>query len=85
MLSVSFKKDIFYYFSIRNYSEESKTYSIEKIPLIKCYNHPSEVKNIVDEIFSLSEKEFSEIQSSSVQFISDHNYWNETSSQLLKL
>jgi len=72
-------------FSIRNYSEESKTYSIEKIPLIKCYNHPSEVKNIVDEIFSLSEKEFSEIQSSSIQFISDHNYWNETSSQLLKL
>jgi len=69
-------------FSIRNFSEESETYSIDKIPLVKFYNNPSEVKNIVNEIFSLSEKEFNEIQSSSVQFISEHNNWSETTNQM---
>jgi len=65
-------------FSIRNYNEESKTYSIDNIPLIKFYNDPSEVKNIVDEIFSLSEKQFTEIQTSSVQYITANDNWSET-------
>lgn len=69
-------------FSIRNYNEESKTYSIDNIPLIKFYNDPSEVKNIVDEIFSLSEKEFSKIQSSSVQYISANDNWAETTNKI---
>jgi hypothetical protein len=69
-------------FSIRNYSEESKSYSIENIPLVKFYNKPNEVKNIVDEIFSLSEKKFIEIQSSSVQFISQNDNWSETTNKI---
>jgi hypothetical protein len=72
-------------FSIRNYSDESKTYSIENIPLIKFYDNPSEVKNIVAEIFSLSEKKFNEIQSSSVQYIYENNYWSETTNQIFNL
>ena len=69
-------------FSIRNFSEESKTYSIENIPLVKFYDNPSQVKKIVDEIFSLSEKEFNEIQSSSVRFISEYNNWDETTNRI---
>lgn len=72
-------------FSIRNFSEESKTYSIENIPLVKFYDHPSQVKNVVDEIFSLSEKEFNEIQSSSVQFIFEHNNWSETTNLIFNI
>jgi hypothetical protein len=72
-------------FSIRNYNEESKTYSINNIPLIRFYNNPSEVKNIVDEIFSLSEKEFSEIQSSSVHYISANDNWAETTNKIFNL
>jgi hypothetical protein len=71
-------------FSIRNYHEESKTYSIENIPLIKFYQNPSEVKNIVEEIFSLSEKEFNKIQSSSVQYIAKEDNWRETINQIFK-
>lgn len=72
-------------FSIRNYNEESKTYSIENIPLIKFYNDPSEAKNIVDGIFSLSTKEFSEIQQSSVQYISANDNWSETVNKMINL
>ena len=72
-------------FSIRNYHEESKTYSIENIPLIKFYQNPSEVKNIVDEIFSLSDKEFNKIQSSSVQYIASEDSWRETVNQIFKV
>jgi hypothetical protein len=72
-------------FSIRNYNEESKTYSIDNIPLIKFYNAPSEVKNIVDEIFSLSEKEFNKIQSSSVQYIASEDNWTTTVNQIFKV
>ena len=69
-------------FSIRNHNEESKTYSIENIPLIKFYNNPKEVKNIVDEIFSLSEKQFNEIQTSSVQYITANDNWSETANKI---
>ena len=72
-------------FSIRNFSEECKTYSVDNIPLIKFYNDPSEVKNIVDEIFSLSEKEFIQIQSSSVQYISANDNWAETTNRIFNL
>ena len=69
-------------FSIRNYNDESKSYAIENIPLIKFYNDPSEVKNVVDEIFSLSKKKFTEIQESSVQYIYDNNNWDETTNKI---
>lgn len=72
-------------FSIRNYHEESETYSVENIPLIKFYHNLSEVKNIVEGIFSLSEKEFNETQSSSVQYISNSDNWRETVNQIFNI
>ena len=72
-------------FSIRNYDEESKTYSLEKIPLIKFYNNPSEVKKIVDDIFLLSEEKLKNIQSTSVQYIIENNYWVQTTNQIFNL
>jgi hypothetical protein len=72
-------------FSIRNFSEESKTYSIDNIPLVKFYNHPRQVQEIVDEIFSLSKEEINDIQSSSVQFISENDNWHETRNRIFNL
>jgi len=70
-------------FSIRNFSQESETYSLEHIPLIKFYDNPREVKNIVDEIFSLSEEQFRTIQLASFQYITSNNNWNQTVETML--
>jgi len=72
-------------FSLRNYHEDSLTYSIEKIPLIKFYNNPNEVKNIVEEIFSLSSEQSNNIQSTSVQYIMNNNNWKETTNVIFKI
>jgi hypothetical protein len=72
-------------FSIRNYDKESKTYSLENIPLIKFYNNPSEVKKIVDDIFLLSEEELKNIQSASVKYIIENNYWLQTTNKIFNL
>jgi len=72
-------------FSIRNYHEDSLTYSIENIPLIKFYNDPSEVKNIVEEIFLLSEKQIDIMQAASVEYIINNNNWAETTNKILKI
>jgi len=70
-------------FSIRNYSGENQTYSIDKIPLIKFYEKPADVKNITEEIFSLSDYDYNQIQSLSVQYIKENDNWKETAEILL--
>jgi hypothetical protein len=72
-------------FSIRNYHEESKSYSIEKIPLVKYYKDPKEIKHIVDEIYSLSIEELKYIQESSVDHIKRTNDWQITAKTILGL
>ena len=72
-------------FSIRNYHLEGNTYSMEKIPLVKFYNDPSEVKEIVNEIFSLSPEELDLIQATSVDHIKTTNHWRMTAKTILSL
>jgi hypothetical protein len=72
-------------FSIRNYHEESKTYCVENIPLIKFYNDPGEVKSIIKQILSLSREQIDIIQSTSVEHIRDNNNWAETTNMMLKI
>ena len=59
--------------------------SPENIPLIKFYNDPSEVKNIVEEIFLLSEKQIDILQAASVEYIINNNNWAETTNKILKI
>jgi hypothetical protein len=69
-------------FSLRNYHEDYETYSIENIPLIRFYKNPSEVKNIVEEIFSFSTEYARDIQSASVDFIINTNNWKDTANTI---
>lgn len=71
-------------FSIRNYHEDNETYSIGNIPLIKFYNNPTQVKSIVEEIFSLSNQQFDNIRLSSVEYIIKNNNWKETIDMIFK-
>jgi hypothetical protein len=71
-------------FSIRNFYEDYLTYSIDSIPLVKFYKNPSEVKEIVEDIFSLSDDQYEAVQNLSVQYISNNNNWRETTKKLLK-
>jgi hypothetical protein len=72
-------------FSVRNYHVACNSYSIEKIPLIKFYKDPSEIKYITDEIFSLSVEELNHIQESSVDHIKRTNDWRMTAKMILGL
>jgi hypothetical protein len=71
-------------FSVRNFSEESRTYSVENIPLIKFYRSPSEVKSVIDEIYSLSEEQIESIRLTSVEYIASNNFWEETINIIFK-
>lgn len=71
-------------FSIRNFHEEYLTYSIDSIPLVRFYKDPNEVKEIVENIFSLSDEQYENEQNTSVQYISKNNNWRETTKKLLK-
>jgi hypothetical protein len=63
-------------FVIREYNEDSISYGIEKIPLIRLYQSRSEIPGIISTINSLSAKEKLEIQRQSVNEIRNRRDWD---------
>jgi hypothetical protein len=72
-------------FSVRNYHMDCNSYSIEKIPLIKFYKDPSEIRHVINEIFSIPTEELNQIQESSVNYIKQTNDWRMTAKAILGL
>lgn len=70
-------------FVIRNENQESTTYDVDRIPLIKTYKTISEIPEILASINRLSEVESQIVRKTSVNYIIEKNYWKTTAQELL--
>ncbi len=71
-------------FAIRNWDEDFDAYDIESIPTIAAFRKVSEVKNIVEEIWSLPEIERQDRVNNAVQTILERDDWRSIISALNK-
>jgi hypothetical protein len=69
-------------FVIRNSHEDSRSYGLESIPLVKFYDEPENAVHVVEEIMSLSTEEIRSIQVQSVDEIRRRDDWNQIARNL---
>lgn len=70
-------------FCLRNYHEEGEAYNISSLPLIRCYTHPADATEIINEVKGMQPNKRRELQHETVTKIRSQHDWLHTAVALV--